>query len=72
MTTTYHCCVDLGALIRGDRFAVGALRAFAEDMGDAELQEIVSKAAIKRAQGMEAWPLCGKHDQLGHCTGHPK
>lgn len=72
MRTTYHCCVDLDAICKGGKFAIDAVRAFAPDMRVADDSTIVAEAAIKRARGMEAWPLCNHHTPTGHCKGHPE
>lgn len=73
MRTIYHCCVDLGALIRGDKTATSFLRHY----GGAEVYamssaEIIAEATIRRAKGMDAWPLCDQFTPAGQCKGHPQ
>lgn len=72
MTTLYHCCVDLGAIIKGREDCIGVVRHFDACMREAPTEHIIAQAVIKRAQGMEAWPLCDSHTAKGQCKGHPK
>lgn len=71
-STIYHCCVDLGAICRGDSFAINALRHYNEEAREMPVEKVIATAAIKRAQGKEAWPLCNHADELGRCKGHPQ
>lgn len=67
----YHCCIDLGALIRQDSMATSFLCKYGPDDAKGLAPEaIVTQAVIRRAKGMDAWPLCSNHDAKGHCIGH--
>lgn len=71
MSTIHHCCIDLSALIRQDGMCLSFLRHYGgEEAARLSNEAIVAQAAIKRAKGMDAWPLCDKHDRRGHCLGH--
>lgn len=68
--TTFHCHVDLSAILRGDQVCLGFVRRYSEGWREASDAEIQTEAVIKQAKGMDGWPLCDGHDERGHCRGH--
>ncbi len=68
--TKYHCCVDLSAILRGDSFALHALRTYRPELREVSHEAILADAVIRQAKGAEAWPMCDHANKAGYCKGH--
>jgi len=67
----YHCCFDLGYILRrgGAREMAGRVRLPGAKALVTEA-ELLTHAALLQMRGMEAMPTCGNYDHTGHYRGH--
>lgn len=70
--TVFHASIDLDYVIhRGGARELAGLIRFAGATQPADEVELLTRATLLKAKGLEAFPPCGNHDAKGWCRGHP-